>query len=60
MSVVWKGAQEPVMITSSPSFKKLRVSSPPKVMLLDPLHDSSSMDPKLSAFCLIQGHGGLK
>ena len=42
---------KPVMVTSSPSFKNVLVFPPPRSMLLDPLHDSSSMEPKRSWFC---------
>lgn len=43
-----EGSLSPVMVTSSLSFRKVLVSPPPRSMLFDPLHDSSSMEPKLS------------
>lgn len=44
------------MVTSSPSFRKVLLSPPPRSMLFDPLHDSSSMEPKLSGSCWVMVH----
>lgn len=40
----------PERVTSSPSFKKVLDSPLPRSIVLDPLHESSSIEPKLSGF----------
>lgn len=42
------GQLSPVIVTVSPSFRNVLVSPPPRSIVLDPLHDNSSIEPKLS------------
>lgn len=46
----------PVMMTSSPSSRNFLVCPLPSSMALVPLHDSSSMEPKLSGVCSRKQH----